>query len=236
MKIAENKVVKLNYKGTLLSGEVFDSSEGREPLEFIFGVGMIIPGLEDGIKGLKVGDKKKVNIKSDKAYGPRMDEAVQEVPKEHFPADIPLKVGMQLAAQGPHGVIPVVIADIKANTVMVDFNHPLAGKDLVFEIEVVGVRDASAEELAHGHTHGEDGHHGHDSHGHSHGDEEEGCCGGGCGSHEGKSSKGKKDKECCGSGRCKDKSSSLEEELEMTSKTTKKSTAKKAPAKKAAKK
>jgi len=232
MKIAENKVVKLNYKGTLLSGEVFDSSEGREPLEFIFGVGMIIPGLENGIKGLKVGDKKKVSVKAEEAYGPRMDEAVQEVPKQHFPAEIPLKVGMQLAAQGPHGVIPVVIADIRETTVMVDFNHPLAGKDLVFEIEVVEVRDASAEELSHGHTHGEDGHHGHDHHGHAHG-EEDGCCGSGsCGSSEGKSSKGK-DKECCGSGKCKD--SSLEEELEHSAKTQEHSE-KKVPAKKAAKK
>ncbi len=236
MKIAENKVVKLNYKGTLQSGEVFDSSEGREPLEFIFGVGMIIPGLENGIKGLKVGDKKKVSVKAEEAYGPRMDEAVQEVPKQHFPAEIPLKVGMQLAAQGPHGVIPVVIADIKKDTVMVDFNHPLAGKDLVFEIEVVGVRDASAEELSHGHTHGEDGHHGHDHHGHMHG-EDEGCCGGGsCGSSEGKSSKGKKDKECCGSGKCGSNSNSLEDELEMSSKPAKKAPAKKVPAKKAAKK
>lgn len=235
MKIAENKVVKLNYKGTLLSGEVFDSSEGREPLEFIFGVGMIIPGLEDGLKGLKVGDKKKLNIKSEKAYGPRMDEAVQEVPKQHFPAEIPLKVGMQLAAQGPHGVIPVVIADIKKDTVMVDFNHPLAGKDLVFEIEVVGVRDASAEELSHGHTHGADGHHGHDHEGHSHGNDDEGCCGGGsCSSNEGKSSKGKKDKECCGSGNCK--TNSLEDELEMSSKSTKKAPAKKASVKRAVKK
>jgi len=227
MKIAENKVVKLNYKGTLLSGEVFDSSEGREPLEFIFGVGMIIPGLEDGIKGLKVGDKKKVSVKAEEAYGPRMDEAVQEVPKQHFPAEIPLKVGMQLAAQGPHGVIPVVIADIRETTVMVDFNHPLAGKDLVFEIEVVGVRDANPEELSHGHTHSEDGHHGH-----SHGDDE-GCCGGGsCGSSEGKSSKGK-DKECCGSGKCKE--SSLEDELEHSAKSIEHS-AKKKVAKKSTKK
>lgn len=236
MKISENKVVKLNYVGTLATGEVFDSSEGREPLEFILGLGMIIPGLEDGLKGLKSGDKKKIKITSDKAYGPRMDEAVQEVPKEHFPKEIPLTVGMQLAAQGPHGVIPVVIAEIKKDTVMVDFNHPLAGKDLVFDVEIVDVRDASKEELEHGHTHGAGGHDSH-GHGHAHDDDEEGCCdsGSGCCSEEDGHSKKKSGKECCGSGKCK--SNSLEEELDKSSsKDEKKAPAKKSATKKAAKK
>ena len=140
-----------------------------------------------------------------------MDEAVQEVPKEHFPSEIKLEKGMQLAAQGPHGVIPVVIADIKKDSVLVDFNHPLAGKDLIFEVEIVEVRTVTPEELAHGHTHGAHGHHGHE-------DEDE-CCG--------SSSGHKEDKNCCGSGKCND--NSLEEEIE-------KSTLKKTPTKKVAKK
>lgn len=147
MEIAENKLVIIHYKGTLEDGSVFDSSEGREPLEFIFGLGMIIPGLEEGISGLKTGDKKSVEVKAEKAYGPRMDEAMQEVPKSQLPADVELQVGMQLAAQGPQGVIPVTIANIAEDTVTVDFNHPLAGKDLKFDVEVVEVKDATPEDM-----------------------------------------------------------------------------------------
>lgn len=159
MDISQNKVVKMHYKGTLSDGSVFDSSEGREPLEFIFGVGMIIPGLEKGIQGLKVGDKKSVAVKADEAYGQKNDATIQEVPKNQFPEDLKLEVGMQLMAQGPHGAIPVQIAEILDDKVKVDFNHPLAGKDLTFNIEVVDVREATEEELSHGHVHGADGHH-----------------------------------------------------------------------------
>ena len=148
VEISDNKLVKLHYKGTLDDGSVFDSSEGREPLEFISGVGMIIPGLEKGIKGLKVGDKKQVKVSADEAYGPVMPEAVQEVPKSQFPEDLKLEVGMQLAAQGPQGTIPVVIKEIGDETVKVDFNHPLAGKDLTFDVEVIDVKDATPEDMA----------------------------------------------------------------------------------------
>jgi len=168
MDIKEKSVVKMHYKGTLSDGTVFDSSEGKEPLEFIYGVGMIIPGLEKGILGLKVGDKKKIEVASDEAYGPLNDQAVQVVPKSQFPADLKLEKGMQLMAQGPQGAIPVVIADVMEEEIKVDFNHPLAGKDLVFEVEVTDVREATKEELEHGHVHGADGHH----HEHAHSDAE----------------------------------------------------------------
>ena len=159
-KIEKNKVVSIHYTGTLEDGTVFDSSEGKEPLEFIYGIGQIIPGLEEGIEGLKVGDKKKIeNIAPDKAYGPKLDEAMQEVPKTQLPEDLDVQVGMQLAAQGPQGPIPVVIAEIKDESVVVDFNHPLAGKTLTFEVEVTALRDADPSELDHGHVHGADGHH-----------------------------------------------------------------------------
>ncbi len=148
MEISKNKLVKIHYKGTLSNGEVFDSSEGREALEFISGLGMIIPGLEAGIEGLKVGDKKSVEVKSDEAYGPIREDAFQEVPKNQFPEDMKLEVGMQLAAQGPQGVIPVVVAEILEDMVKVDFNHPLAGKDLTFDVEVVEVCDATEEDKA----------------------------------------------------------------------------------------
>lgn len=151
MEISNNKVVSIHYKGTLSDGTVFDSSEGREPLQFVFGSGMIIPGLEEGIAGLKVGDKKTVEIGFEKAYGPVREDAKQEVPKAQLPQDVELKVGMQLAAQGPHGVLPVTVSEIKEETVLMDFNHPLAGKDLIFEVEVVEVREATKEDLEGGH-------------------------------------------------------------------------------------
>ena len=186
MEISSNKLVKIHYKGTLEDGSVFDSSEGREALEFIAGAGMIIPGLDKGLEGLKAGDKKTVEVKAEDAYGPRIDEAMQEVPKDQFPTDIELKEGMQLAAQGPQGVIPVVIVAIGDETIKVDFNHPLSGKNLKFECEVVEVADATEEDMKklmpepHKHDH------------------EGGCCGGNgsCDSED------KKNNECCGSGQC----------------------------------
>ena len=160
VKIEKNKVVSMHYTGTLEDGNVFDSSEGREPLEFISGVGMIIPGLEEGLEGLTKGDKKKIeNIAPDKAYGQIQEEARQEVPKDKMPQDMELEVGMQLAAQGPQGPIPVVVVEIKEESVVVDFNHPLAGKTLTFDVEIVDVRDATPEELNHGHVHGPNGEH-----------------------------------------------------------------------------
>ncbi|MFT4244375.1 MAG: FKBP-type peptidyl-prolyl cis-trans isomerase [Candidatus Woesearchaeota archaeon] len=159
-QIEKNKVVSIHYTGTLEDGTIFDSSEGKEPLEFIFGIGQIIPGLEEGLEGLKVGDKKKVeNITPDKAYGPKLDEAMQEVPKSQLPEDLDVEVGMQLAAQGPQGPIPVVIAKVKEESVVVDFNHPLAGKTLTFEVEVTALRDADVSELDHGHVHGSEENH-----------------------------------------------------------------------------
>jgi peptidylprolyl isomerase len=156
MEISNNKVVQIHYTGKLTDGTVFDSSEGRDALEFISGSGMIIPGLEEGLAGMKTGDKKTVEIGFEKAYGPVQEQARQEVPKAQMPEGIELKVGMQLAAQGPQGQpMPVTVAEIKDEVVVMDFNHPLAGKDLIFEVEVVEVREATAEELAHGHTHSE---------------------------------------------------------------------------------
>ncbi len=189
MEIANDKIVKITYEGKLTDGEVFDTSEGKEPLEFMFGAGLIIPGLEKGLEGLKIGDKKTINIKPEEAYGPRMEEAKQEVPKSQFPEDMELKEGMQLAAQGPQGVIPVVVAEIKEDSVIVDFNHPLAGKDLTFDIEVVEVRDATDDDKTK-----------YTAHHHHHEEEETGCCGGGNCSTDKKDPSDKKEG-CCG-GNC----------------------------------
>ena len=145
--VGEKKVVKINYKGTLSNGSVFDSSEGKEPLEFLFGGGQIIPGLEAGVKGMKVGEKKHLAIKAVDAYGDYNQAAVQEVPKESFPKDMKLEAGMDLVAQTAMGPVPVRISEIRDKSVMIDFNHPLAGKDLAFDVEIVAVRDATKDEI-----------------------------------------------------------------------------------------
>lgn len=145
--IEQNKMVQIHYEGSLDDGTVFDSSEGREPLEFIFGVGMLIPGLESEMAGLAVGDRKTVRVEAEDAYGPYMQEALQEIPRNQIPPEIELVEGMQLAAQSPQGPIPVTVHEIREDTVVMDFNHPLAGEALTFDIEVVAIRDATAEEL-----------------------------------------------------------------------------------------
>lgn len=135
-----NDTVKVHYTGTLKNGEVFDSSKGKEPLEFTIGAGQIIPGFENGIMGMKVDESKTINIAADDAYGARRDELVQEVPKAQLPAEINPQVGMQLMSQGPDGQqIPLVVTEVKETSITVDANHPLAGKDLIFEVSIVSI-------------------------------------------------------------------------------------------------
>lgn len=162
MEIDKDKIVQIHYKGTLKDDSVFDSSEGRDPLTFMYGSGMIIPGLEEGLKGLKKGDKKKIEVASENAYGPVSNEAIQEVPKDQLPTEVELKPGLQLMAQTPHGPMPVKVVEVADTTVKMDFNHPLAGQDLVFDVEVVEVREATPEEAQHGHAHGPGSAHNHD--------------------------------------------------------------------------
>lgn len=139
--------VKIHYTGSLADGSVFDSSLQRDPLAFILDVGMLIPGLEVDVKEANTGDKRKVVIAAENAYGPINEEAVQDVPKTQFPEDLKLEEGMQLQAQGPQGPIPVVVKEIKEESVIVDFNHPLAGRELTFEYEVLEKRAATEEDL-----------------------------------------------------------------------------------------
>jgi FKBP-type peptidyl-prolyl cis-trans isomerase 2 len=136
--------VAIHYTGTLLDGSTFDSSEGREPLEFEVGSGMIIPGLDRAMPGMEVGDKKIVKIACEDAYGPLNPEMRQAVPREGIPADIPLEVGTQLQMQTPDGqAMPVMVVEVDEATVLLDANHPLAGKDLQFDIEVVSIKPAA---------------------------------------------------------------------------------------------
>jgi peptidylprolyl isomerase len=133
--------VQVHYTGKLADGTVFDSSVGREPLEFTLGAGQVIPGFEKAVLGMKVGEKKTVTIPADEAYGPRRDELAAEVPREKLPSGTTPAVGQQLLMREPDGSeIVVTITEISDDTVTIDANHPLAGKDLTFEIELVKIK------------------------------------------------------------------------------------------------
>ena len=139
-QVKSGDTVAIHYTGTLLDGTQFDSSEGREPLEFEVGSGHIIPGLDAAMPGMEVGDKKTVKIASADAYGPLNPEMRQAVPREGIPADIPLEVGTQLQMQTPDGqALPVMVVEVDEATVTLDANHPLAGKDLQFDIELMKI-------------------------------------------------------------------------------------------------
>ena len=132
--------VKVHYHGKLTTGETFDSSAGREPLEFEVGSGMVIKGFDDGVTGMAVGDKKTINFPFDEAYGPRNPEMVIDMPKERFPEDMEVEVGMPLVMSDGQGQqFQVTIVEIKETSVILDANHPLAGKDLVFDLELVEI-------------------------------------------------------------------------------------------------
>ncbi len=139
-EIKQGDIVRIHYTGTLLDETVFDSSDGRDPLEFVVGSGQIIPGLDSAMPGLAVGDKKRVEIACVDAYGPINPAMRQDIPREGIPDDIPLEPGTQLQMQTPDGqALPVTVVEANEATVTLDANHPLAGQDLIFDIEVVSV-------------------------------------------------------------------------------------------------
>ncbi len=139
-KVKNGDKVKVHYHGKLTSGETFDSSSGREPLEFEVGSGMVIKGFDDGVTGMIVGEKKTINIPYDEAYGPRNSEMMIEMPKDRFPKDMELEVGMPLMMSDGSGQnFEVVVMQIKEDSVVLDANHPLAGQDLVFDLELVEI-------------------------------------------------------------------------------------------------
>ena len=132
--------IKVHYHGKLTNGETFDTSAGREPLEFEVGSGMVIPGFDDGVTGMTVGEKKTVNIPFGEAYGPKNPEMVIEMPKDRFPEDMQVEVGMPLMMNDQQGQqFQVTIVEIKDDAVMLDANHPLAGQDLIFDLELVEI-------------------------------------------------------------------------------------------------
>jgi peptidylprolyl isomerase len=136
--------VKVHYTGRHANGEIFDSSEGRgehsEPLEFTIGEGQVISGFETGVLGMKLGESRRIEIPADEAYGPRREELVATLPREQFPDNIELEVGLQLEMSNHEGhVFPVTVTSIRVDEVDLDANHPLAGCDLTFDIRLVEI-------------------------------------------------------------------------------------------------
>ncbi|HDU8626723.1 peptidylprolyl isomerase [Morganella morganii] len=195
MKVAKDLVVSLAYQVRTEDGVLVDESPASAPLDYLHGRGALISGLESALDGRVAGDVFDVDVGANDAYGQYDENLVQRVPKDVFVGVDELEVGMRFLADTDMGPVPVEITGIEGDEVIVDGNHMLAGQNLKFHVEVIGVREATAEELEHGHVHGEEGGccgghdhgeeggccgggHGHDhDHGHDHG--EGGCCGGG---------------------------------------------------------
>ncbi|ARS53664.1 FKBP-type peptidyl-prolyl cis-trans isomerase [Kushneria konosiri] len=158
MQIAENTVVAFHYTLKNDAGEVLDSSEGRDPLSYLHGSGNIIPGLEKELAGKSTGDTLQARVEPSEGYGEVQPSLVQEVPRDAFQGVEDIQPGMQFQAQTEGGPLLVTVTKLEGDTVTVDGNHPLAGETLNFDVSVESVREASAEELEHGHVHGEGGH------------------------------------------------------------------------------
>jgi FKBP-type peptidyl-prolyl cis-trans isomerase SlyD len=158
MQIAKNTIVAIDYTLTDDDGQVLDSSESREPLTYLHGASGIIPGLEQELDGKQAGDELQVSVAPENAYGQRNDALCQQVPREEFAQVDNLSVGMQFRVDSNAGPMMITVVDVADDEVTVDGNHPLAGVNLNFAVTVRDVRDATDEELEHGHAHGPGGH------------------------------------------------------------------------------
>ena len=157
--IKENKVVTMHYELKNTEGEVLDSSKGQDPLVYLHGAGNIIVGLEEQLVGKAVGDNVTAVVPAEKGYGMPVEALVQTVPREAFGEEIDkVEVGMRFQAETEQGPVPVVVTAMDDKTVTVDGNHPLAGQELHFDVSIAEIRDATAEEIEHGHAHGPGGH------------------------------------------------------------------------------
>lgn len=158
--VAADKVILMHYTLTNDAGEVLDSSRDGEPLPYLHGHANIVPGLEAALEGKAAGEKLQVAVPPKEGYGERHDIPAQPVQREAFPAELEIAPGMQFFAEGPDGSpIPVWVEAVEGGNVMITGNHPLAGETLNFDVEIVSIRDASDDEIAHGHVHGPGGHH-----------------------------------------------------------------------------
>ncbi len=137
----KNHVVQVHYTGKLTNGAIFDSSNGKPPLEFQLGAGQMIPGFENGVLGMQVGDKKTLQIASEQAYGAAKADMIGEFPKDSIPEDFELVVGGQIGVTLSNGQqIPAVIREIREKSLIIDANHPLAGQELIFEVEMISIK------------------------------------------------------------------------------------------------
>lgn len=200
MIITQHKAVSIHYRLTNQQGELIESSFEGEPMLYLHGAENMIPGLEAALEGKTVGDKLDVTVEAEQAYGPYHDGLRQDVPLSAFGDIEDIVPGMRFIAETEMGQRPVQVTEVKDDVVVVDGNHPLAGQSLNFTVEVLAVRDATEEEIAHGHIHAGGSCGGHE---HSH---EGGCCGGESHSHEGGCCNDDSDKEakegCDGNGGC----------------------------------
>lgn len=160
MQIGPNSVVSIHYELSNDAGEILDASAEGEPLVYLHGAQNIIPGLEKELAGKKVGDALKVKVQPEDGYGVKQAELIQQVPRNAFPDSDKLEVGMRFTAESDNGHISVVITELSDSTATVDGNHPLAGVVLNFDVSIADIRQASDEEIAHGHVH-MPGHHHH---------------------------------------------------------------------------
>lgn len=162
MAIEVNKVVTMNFTLADDEGNILDSTEQGGPFSYLTGKNNILPKLEEAVSTMIIGTKKQIKLDAENAYGKYNEQVVQIVGKENFPQDFVLEVGMEYMASNPDGVqMPFTIINVDGDEVTIDFNHPLAGKNLNFDVELLDVRNATPEELAHGHVHGPGGHHHH---------------------------------------------------------------------------
>lgn len=194
MNVAKNVVVSIAYQVRTQDGVLVDEAPANQPLEYLQGHNNLVIGLEKALEGKAVGDKFEVRVQPEEGYGEYNENMVQRVPKDVFQGVDELQVGMRFLADTDIGPVPVVITEVDGDEVVVDGNHMLAGQELHFIVEVVATREATLEEIAHGHVHGAHGHHHHDSdeeghgcgcgghhhhHDHDHDHGHGGCCGGG---------------------------------------------------------
>ena len=159
MQIGPRTVVQFHYTLTDDAGTVIDSSRGAGPLTYLHGSGQIVPGLEKVMEGKAKGDAFKVDVSPEEGYGPRIEALLQTAPRSMFPPDMEPDVGMQFQAESNMGPVMVTVMAVEGDTVTLDGNHALAGQTLHFDVEVTAVREASVDEVLHGHAHGEGGHH-----------------------------------------------------------------------------
>ncbi len=153
MKATQGKIVSFHYTLTDDRGVLLDSSQGREPFSYLHGHGHIVPGLETELEGREAGFSGAIQVSPANGYGEYNPQAVFEVPRNRFPPNEEIEVGMQVQGEGEHGILHFTVVEVGDRGVVLDANHPMAGKTLNFQVEVLQVRDATAQELAHGHVH-----------------------------------------------------------------------------------